>query len=140
MQKVAARAKRLRNLQPPALATAAAAREIIDTAYASEKEPWGRAWAPLKYRKPPPPPLQLTGLSRGSIKVTAWKGQVRFVVADYLYHHMAGFTTWQGAKVPKRNPTPFRLNKQSGMWGAKPQFMKLHQRNIKKWVETGVVP
>lgn len=131
-RKASERAKRLRDQQTPAKAVVVQIQQLIDAAYTGQKEPWGRKWAPLKYRKPPPPPLQLTGDSRATITVRARAGNIRFNAHDYLYFHISGTE-----RMPKRNPTPFMYA--GGKWVAKPQLKKLHAATIKRWVTTGKV-
>jgi len=135
-EKLAARARRMRNLQAPAVATAAKIRADIDSAYDRRAEPGGRKWRKLKYRKEPPPTLQLTGESRASIKVTASRGNLRFYAMDRLYWHMEGIPA---NNVPARNPTPFRQDERTGAWVAKPGLLRSHNAAIKRWIEKGTV-
>lgn len=125
------RALRMTNLQWPALATAQHARDLIDKAYAGKRDPYGNQWKPLRYRKEPPPTLQLTGESRASIKVTASGGHVRFYAADYLFVHM------RGKHLPLRNPTPFYFR--DGVWKWRAQLRQAHARRVREWIENGVV-
>lgn len=131
------RAIRIRDARTPMLATAEVIRSMIENAYAAESEPYGRPWKPLKYRTPPPPPLQLTGTSKASIRVNVGpRGDLKFWSAPYLYYHMMGKRSGV-RKLPRRNPTPFAFD--SGAWKAKPRLLKLHQKHIKQWVTKGHV-
>lgn len=134
---LADRANRMRNLQAPAVATVAVIRAEIDTAYARKAEPQGPKFPALKYRREPPPMLQLTGESRDSIKVTASRGNIRLYAMDRVFMHAAGGVFQGRPNPPKRSVLPFELR--DGKWMAKPHILALHQKHIKQWIETGRV-
>lgn len=135
---LADKARRMRAPRPASERTARWARDVIESAYAAEREPSGGKWAKLRYRKPPPKPLQLTGESKSSVKITAQNdGSIRFWAAPYLYFHMSGFVAHgNGAVVPKRNPTPFELR--DGKWMAKPALVKRQARHMREWIDKGI--
>lgn len=129
------RARRMRNLRPPTENTAVYIREVTAAGFANSIEPYGRKFRKLKYRTPPPPPLDLTGEAKASVRVTvSGTGGLRFFAVEHLYYHMSG--TRDGV-VPKRNPTPFEFR--DGAWRAKPPLMRKHQQNIKRWIEQGAL-
>lgn len=154
-KKLADMAQRMQ-IQVPALrATARQILAVTKEAYAAEKEPWGRGWRKLRYRTPPPPPLQLTLASKNSIKCTAHLKGITFYAADYLYYHMSGYVNSAALRkragkrkragasldstpmVAKRNPTPF--NFENGKWVFKKQLVKAHEKRLKAWISKGVV-
>ena len=132
------RAARMRNLQRPAVVTAESCNQMIAKAYASKREPFGGAWAPLKYRREPPPTLQsASNTSKDATKVTAANGNLRFYTTEHMFHHMSDP---QSAKrtFPKRNPTPLHYVDGKG-WMFKPQVVTAHARRVKQWIEKGTV-
>ncbi len=97
---LAARARRMTNLQMPALATVKEIEAHIAKAYATQSDPYGGAWPPLKYREEPPPALRLTDESRKDIKVGANRGNLRVNAMDRVWFQAGGIPS---ANVPARS-------------------------------------
>ena len=132
------RAARMRNLQPPAVATAKSVNTMIATAYATKREPFGKAWPRLKYRREPPPTLQSkSNTAKNSAKCTASRGDLRFFAVDYLFHHMSDPQSARRT-FPKRNPTPLEYVTGKG-FVFKRQVRDAHAKRVRQWIATGRV-
>ncbi len=131
---LAARARRMTNLQQPALSTVREIEAHVATAYATQADPYGGPWPALKYREEPPPKLRLTDESRKDIKVGAFRGNLRLNAMDRIWYQAGGIPS---ANVPARSMIPFLWN--GTTWKAHPRLAANHAKRIAEWIEHGRV-
>lgn len=117
------------DLTPAMDKTGASALRMYRRAFKQQQSPNGEPWAPVRYRAPPPPTMQLTGsgLKGGGYRVTPQSFVLTY--PEHIRFAMVGTK-----KAPKRNPTPLERDRDK-RWHMIPKLAKQHARHVQRHVD-----